>query len=148
MYAKLGFFSIRIAGCWPYMHTACAVEPRYNMKIFLRNTHKKYSIAWQWRWSMECPLEFNVWSLSCTCHCYHDDVIKWKHFPRYWPFVRGIQRSPVNSPHKDQWRGTLMFPLICAWIKGWANSPRVSDLRHHRAHYDVTVMAICNFPLW
>ena len=28
----------------------------------------------------------------------HDDVIKWKHSPRYWPFVRGIQRSPVNSP--------------------------------------------------
>ena len=27
----------------------------------------------------------------------HDDVIKWKHFPRYWPFVRGIPRSPVNS---------------------------------------------------
>ena len=24
---------------------------------------------------------------------YHDDVIKWKHFPRYWPFVRGIHRS-------------------------------------------------------
>ena len=32
----------------------------------------------------------------------HDDVIKWKHFPRYWPFVRGIHRSPVNSPHKGQ----------------------------------------------
>ena len=30
----------------------------------------------------------------------HDDVIKWRHFPRYWPFVRGIHRSPVNSPHK------------------------------------------------
>ena len=26
----------------------------------------------------------------------HDDVIKWKHFSRYWPFVRGIHRSPVN----------------------------------------------------
>ena len=39
----------------------------------------------------------------------HDDVIKWKHFPRYWPFVRGIHRSPVNSPHKGQWRGALMF---------------------------------------
>ena len=39
----------------------------------------------------------------------HDGVIKWKHFPRYWPFVRGIQRSPVNSPHKGQWRGALMF---------------------------------------
>ena len=33
---------------------------------------------------------------------YHDDVIKWKQFPRYWPFVRGIHRPPVNSPHKDQ----------------------------------------------
>ena len=32
----------------------------------------------------------------------HDDVIKWKHFPRYWPFVRGMHRSPVNSPHKGQ----------------------------------------------
>ena len=26
----------------------------------------------------------------------YDDVIKWKHFPRYWPFVRGIHRSPVS----------------------------------------------------
>ena len=32
----------------------------------------------------------------------HDDVIKWKHFPRYWPIVWGIHRSPVNSPHKGQ----------------------------------------------
>ena len=30
----------------------------------------------------------------------HDDVIKWKHFPLNWPFVWGIHRSPVNSPHK------------------------------------------------
>ena len=51
----------------------------------------------------------------------HDDVIKWKHFPRYWPFVRGIHRSPVNSPHKGQWREALMFSLICVWINGWVN---------------------------
>ena len=37
----------------------------------------------------------------------YDDVIKWKHFPRYWQFVRAIHRSPVNS--KGQWRGALMF---------------------------------------
>ena len=37
----------------------------------------------------------------------HDDVIKWKHFPRYWPFVRVIHRSPVQSPHKGQWRGAF-----------------------------------------
>ena len=42
----------------------------------------------------------------------HDDVIKCNNFPRYWPFVRGIHRSPVNSPHKGQWRGALMFSLI------------------------------------
>ena len=47
----------------------------------------------------------------------HDDVIKWKHFPRYWPFVQGIHRSPVNSLHKGQWRGALMLSLICVLNK-------------------------------
>ena len=71
---------------------------------------------------------------------HHDDVIKWKHFPRYWPFVRGIHRSPVNSPHKGQWRGALMFSLICARINGWANNREAGDLRRHQAHCDVIVM--------
>ena len=73
---------------------------------------------------------------------FHDDVIKWKHFPRYWPFVRGIHRSPVNSPHKGQWRGALMFSLICIWIKGWVNNREAGDLRRCHAHFDVIVMAI------
>ena len=70
--------------------------------------------------------------------CAHDDVIKWKHFPRYWPFVRGIHRSPVNSPHKGQWRGALMFSLICALNKRlskqswgwWFETPSRSLWRH------------------
>ena len=70
----------------------------------------------------------------------HDDVIKWKHFPCYWPFVRGIHRSPVNSPHKGQWRGALMFSLIYARINGWVNNREAGDLRHHRTHHDVIVM--------
>ena len=70
----------------------------------------------------------------------HDDVIKWQHFTRYWPFVRGIHRSPVNSPHKGQWRGALVFSLICAWIKGWVQNGEAGDLRCYRAHYDVIVM--------
>ena len=28
----------------------------------------------------------------------HDDVIKWRHFPRYWPFERGIHLSPQKGP--------------------------------------------------
>ena len=67
---------------------------------------------------------------------YHDDVIKWNHFPRYWQFMRGIHRSPVNSPHKGQWRGALIY----AWINGWVNNREAGDLRQHRVNYDVTVM--------
>ena len=70
---------------------------------------------------------------------YHDDVIKWKHFPRYWPFVRGIHRSPVNSPHKGQWRGALIFSLICVWINDWVNNREAGDLRRYRTCYDVIV---------
>ena len=47
---------------------------------------------------------------------------------------------PVNSPHKGQWRGALMFYSICARINGWANNGGAGDLRRHRAHYDVIVM--------
>ena len=70
----------------------------------------------------------------------HDDVIKWKHFPRYWPFVRGIHRSTVNSPHKGQRRGALMFSLIHARIDGWVNNGEAGDLRRHHTNYDVTLM--------
>ena len=65
---------------------------------------------------------------------------KWNNFPHYRPFVRGIHRSPVNSPHKGQWRGALMFSLICVWINGWVNNGEAGDLRRYRAHYAVTVM--------
>ena len=61
---------------------------------------------------------------------------KWKHFPRYWPFVRGIHRFPMNSPHKDQWRGTLIW----ARINGWVTDGEAGDLRCHRSHYYVIVM--------
>ena len=78
---------------------------------------------------------------KCISKCYlHDDVIKWKHFPLNWPFVRGIHRSPVNFPHKGQWRGALMFSLICVWINDWVSNREAGDLRRYRAHYDVIVM--------
>ena len=71
-----------------------------------------------------------------------DDVIKWKNFPRYWSFVRGIHWSPLNSPHKGQWCRALMFSLISAWISAWVNNCEPGDLRRHCAHYDVIVMRI------
>ena len=79
--------------------------------------------------------------LSDGAKIYHDDIIKWKHFPHYWPFVRGIHRSPVNSPHKGQWRGALMFSLICALNERlskqswgwWFETPSRSLWRHCNA---------------
>ena len=85
--------------------------------------------------------------MKCNRYEYHDDVIKWKHFPRYWPFVRGIHWSPVNSLHKEPVTRSFMLYLICAWIKGWVNNREAGDLRRHRAHYDVTVMCFWKFPL-
>ena len=81
----------------------------------------------------------------------HDDVIKLKHFPRYGPFVRGIHRSTVNSPHKGHWRGALMFSLMCARINSWVNNREAGDFRRYRRHYDVivmgmaTMMQLCHF---
>ena len=74
--------------------------------------------------------------------CSIDDVIKWKHFPRYGPFARGIHRSPVNSSHKGQWHGALMFSLISARINGWVNNGETGDLRRTHVHYDVTIMIV------
>ena len=73
---------------------------------------------------------------------YHEDVIKWKTFPRYWPFVQRINRSPVNFPHKGQWRRALKFSLISAWIIGCANTNtrEARDLRRHVAYYDVILI--------
>ena len=93
-----------------------------------------YIRIYSWR------LDSLILSQQDITQCFHDDVIKWKHFPRYCPFVRGIHRSPVNSPHKGQWRGALMLSLICVWINGWVNNREVGDLRRYRAHFDVTVM--------
>ena len=93
---------------------------------------------------------------------YHDDVIRWKHFPRHWPFAWGIHRqiltwwrhqmetfsailaicagNSLNSLHKGPWRWALLFSLIRTRINGWVNNVKAGDLRHHRAHCDVTVM--------
>ena len=69
-----------------------------------------------------CVLDYyecGVWYPFCpiTWRC--------KHFPRCWPFVRGIHRSPVNSPHKGQWRGALMFSMDPAWTNDRVNNLRL-----------------------
>ena len=82
----------------------------------------------------------------------HDDVIKWKHFPRYWPFVRGIHRWIPRTKASD---AELWCFLCSAWINGWVNYHEAGDLRRHRARYEVTIMctivllssSLTNWPL-
>ena len=90
----------------------------------------------------------DLYGLDKGTVCLHDDVIKWNHFPRYWPFVRGIHRSPVNSPDKGQWRGALMFSFTCAWINAWVNNREAGNFWRHRAHYDVIVMGWVDVRLY
>ena len=52
----------------------------------------------------------------------------------------GKHQSPVDSPHKAQWRGALMFSLISDWTNGWGKNRDAGDLIRHRAHYDVIVI--------
>ena len=80
--------------------------------------------------------------LRCKYIKFYDIFIKWTQFPHYWPFVWGIHWSPVNSPHKGQSRGALMFCLICTWINGWVNNREAGDLRRNHVHYDVIAMLV------
>ena len=112
---------------------------------------KWYISVFPWR-SLPYTMDPHLYEGGCVWEApiigaWHDDVIKWKHFPRYRPFVRGIHRSPVNSPHKGQWRGALMSSLICVWIDGWVNNREAGDLRRYRAHYDVIVMCTVAFDI-
>ena len=71
---------------------------------------------------------------------YSEQNVPWRHqmetFSALLAICAGNSPVPGNSPHKSQWRGALMFSLICVWI----NNREAGDLRRYRAHYDVTVI--------
>ena len=83
-----------------------------------------------------------------SCHTYTGDVHRIpsvmtssnENIFRVTGHLCGEFTGPVNSPHKGQWRGALMFSLICTRIKGWINNVKAGDLRRYRTHYDAIVM--------
>ena len=52
----------------------------------------------------------------------------------------------VRSCHGDITKARdaelIVFSLFCALINGWVNNGKAGNLRHHRAHYDVTVLIL------
>ena len=89
----------------------------------------------------------NTSQVTLITGLHHPHEPWWRHQMETFSALLAIWagNSPVNSPHKGQWRGALIFSLICAWINGWVNNREAGDLRRHRAHYDVTVMPL-NVP--
>ena len=125
--------------------------PNLKNDSWYNNVYRKKYLATILRYVAQCSVstlqQSRTKSMYDSMHfytkiCWHDDVIKWKHFPRNWPFVRGIHRD------KGQWRGALMFSLICVWINGWVNNRESGDLRRHLGHYDVIVMTVeCQYNI-
>ena len=74
------------------------------------------------------------------------NMIWWRHqmeiFSALLAICEGNPSASGGFPSQSQWRGALMFSLICTWTNGWANNRVTGDLRRHRAHYDVHIMTI------
>ena len=111
----------------------CKYRIEFMIVGLIKFTHSYSAPRWQ--------ITISIWSSAGMVFTYfpHDDVIKWKHFLRYWPFVRGIHQSQVDSPHKGQWYRALIF-LMCSWTNGWAKNQDAGDFRCHCAHCDITII--------
>ena len=127
---------LRITTCWRKYEKSC-----------LTQTALDYGgVIWHSQTTHMQPVfilpRLDIWGFSMCIITLKLRQTLWRHimetFPRYWPFVRGIHRSPVNSPHKGQWRGALVFSLICALNKRlskqswgwWFETPSRSLWRH------------------
>ena len=107
-------------------------------------SHVNQLIFGSWR-GYFCP-RFSEIETNCARMSYIPSPphVWWRHqietFSALLAICAGNSPVPVNSPHKGQWRGAVMFSLICAQINGWVNNGEAGDLRRHCGHYDVNVM--------
>ena len=107
----------------PGWYTIYIIDSNDGIMAFNRD-HKFYNILIAPVYAMHVDRSYTEANLHIPVRKHsllYADVIKWKCFPRYCPFVRGIHQWSVDSPHKGEWCGALMFPTICAWTNGWAN---------------------------
>ena len=100
----------------------------YNGLGTLRGTCKSYKNHY-YHLSIIATHRYQLYPINTL----HDDVIKWKNFQHYWPFVRGIE-----FPAQMLVTRIIDVFLDRAWINGWVSNREAGDLR--RTHYDVTVM--------
>ena len=112
------------------------MPPIYHTKLNLSQSIQRDS--WWWVtliWYRNIDI-YRDWWLTLVA-VFHDDVIKWKHFPRHRPFVRRMQIPLTKLSDAELW----CFLWSAPWINGWVNNREAGDVRQHRAHYDVIVMS-------
>ena len=124
-----------------------AVSNLGQLLFCLSITWSRYRNAYRDLWIMSiviCLLVAILFRVYMLTTLMLKPVSWWRHqmktFATLLALCAGNSPSPVNSPHKSQWRRALMFALICAWTKGSINNQDTGDLRHHHIHYDITVM--------
>ena len=114
--------------CWYMLQIRCT-DQRTSSWVFRTFSQIQISKYWQDLHGVISSL------LSVLIVAHHDDIIRWKHFPRYRSLCgeitghRWISRTTASNAEL----------FICAWTNGCANNRDAGDLRHHCAHYDVTV---------
>ena len=113
-----------------------------HMRYYAKHSHPSVHIRYfSCTASLDIKFDHLGWFSISWIVFTHDDVIKWKHFPRCWPFVRGIHRSPDDSPHeKPQTQSFDDSPdvrlnkglnkwWICRWLKAsWCPCDLVTSL--------------------
>ena len=119
--------------------------------------------------------QMDIFGLWARC-IIHDDVIKWKHFPRYWPFGEFPAQRPVtrsfyvffdlrlNERLSKQWRGwwfeTLSHPLwrhrnvggvwlqLLRWVIALTRFPMVVHHDMWVIHFTESVLNQCKSANW
>ena len=134
------FLSIYLLG---FIH-----RTQYNIHMFINHRQCANFLFWHKHMDRsDCRKNF-MWKGRCSS-CYrnytrHIPCPWWRHqmetFSALLALCAGNSPVPVNSPHKGQWRGALMFSFIYAWINDWINNREAGDLRRQRGHYDGIVM--------
>ena len=109
-----------------HVFASVAVKCPWRILVMMRRNAASQQIG-------PCEMWLSFLCVVCTYWYpnHHDDVIKWKHFPRYWPFVRGIHRSRwIPRTKASDAKLRLNQQLNNHWRRRWFETPSHSLWRH------------------
>ena len=108
--------------------------PKFRLELGFSELCSKQSALWHWF------LLRKFVTAAITVRATHDDVIRWKHFPRHWPLCgefAGHRRIPLTKA-SDAELWCFLWSELEQTVE--VNNREAGDLIRHRSHYNVTVM--------